>query len=252
MDGSKANQSPKWRIRAVPETGSTNADLMDLADRGEPEGAVLRADFQSAGRGRLDRSWQAPPGENLLVSILFRSLPDHLHVLTQLVALAAQRAIRRTTGVEAQLKWPNDLLVNDVKLAGVLAQSGGRGADGRPEYVVVGIGVNVGWAPPEGTSLRACVGSESSTVPLVTPEQLLAELLVELDELLALDDDARHNEYVLNLSTLARKVRVELPDGSHVLGRALSVERDGRLVVLDDCATTHRFDTADVVHLRTD
>lgn len=147
------------------------------------------------------------------------------------------------------MKWPNDLLVNDAKIAGVLAQSGGRSADGRPEYVVVGIGVNVGWAPAEGTSLRECTEAESSDT-LVSPERLLAELLVDLDALLALDDGERHDAYVSSLSTISRKVRVDLPDGSQVVGRALSVEHDGRLVVLDDCATTHRFDTADVVHLR--
>lgn len=246
MDGVKANQSPKWRIRAVPETGSTNADLMALADQGEPEGAVLRADFQSAGRGRLDRTWQAPPGENLLVSLLFRTLPGHLHVLTQLVALAAQRAIRRETAIDAILKWPNDLLVADRKVAGVLAQSGGRASDGRPAYVVVGIGINVGWAPPEGTSLREAGWSKS-----IAPEELLRAMLAELDELLALDDDDRHGAYTRSLGTIGARVRVDLPDGSEIVGRAMSVERDGRLVVLDECAVTHRIDTADVVHLRT-
>lgn len=243
----KANQSPRWRIRAVPETGSTNADLIEHAERGEPDGAVLRADYQTAGRGRLDRAWQAPPGENLLVSILFRDIPEHVHSLTQMVALAARRAMARTTGVDAGLKWPNDLLVDGKKIAGVLAQSGGRREDGRPAYVVVGIGVNVGWAPPEGTSLRACGWTSA-----ISPERLLDEMLAELDTLLALGDSERHETYAASLSTLGKKVRAELPDGVTIVGRALSVERDGRLVVLDECAETHRIDTADVVHLRTD
>lgn len=245
MDRQKANQSPKWRIRTVPETGSTNADLMTLAEKGEPEGAVLRAEYQSAGRGRLDRSWEAPAGENLLVSLLFRSLPDDLHVLTQLVALAARQAITRTTGIAPMVKWPNDLLVDDKKIAGVLAQSGGHDAHGSPEYVVVGIGINVGWSPPEATSLR-----ESGWRAAVTPAELLDALLGELDVLLALSDDDRHAQYVSALGTLGRTVRAELPDGSIIEGRALSVERDGRLVVLDECAVSHRIDAADVVHLR--
>jgi BirA family biotin operon repressor/biotin-[acetyl-CoA-carboxylase] ligase len=245
VDGVKANQSAKWRIRAVPETGSTNADLMALADQGEPEWAVLRADFQSAGRGRLDRTWQAPPGENFLVSILFRQIPEHLHVLTQLVAIAAQRAITKETGVDTRLKWPNDLLVGDRKVAGVLAQSGGRADDGRPAYVVVGIGINVGWAPPEATSLRG-----EGWTQLVTPEALLHVMLAELDVLLELGDDERHSVYVASLGTIGERVRVDLPDGTEIVGRAMSVERDGRLVVLDECAVTHRVDTADVVHLR--
>ena len=112
-------------MSAVAETGSTNADLLD-GRRGRCTGSqVLATAHQTAGRGRLDRRWDAPPGANLLVSILFRDPPDRVHETDP-----ARRARRRrrgaahVAGVEVRLKWPNDLLVGDAKLAGVLAQAG--------------------------------------------------------------------------------------------------------------------------------
>lgn len=218
----------------VAETGSTNADLLAAAAAGAPDRSVLVAAHQTAGRGRLDRRWEAPAGANLLVSMLFREVPHHVHELTQRVALAAAVAAERTAGVRAELKWPNDLLVDGAKLAGVLAQS--SGAPGGPHHVVVvGIGVNVGWAPQGAARLG----------DVVEPLGLLAELLRAFDELPT--DIAPM--YRSRLGTLGRQVRVEGAAGV-LEGRAVDVEDDGRLVVLDDCAVTHRIDTGDVVHLR--
>ena len=216
-----------------------------MAEAGAPNRSVLRTDHQTAGKGRLGRQWEAPPGENLLVSILFRDLPDDLHVLTQMVCLAAAR-VAVSVGVNASLKWPNDLLVEDKKLAGLLAQAGGRTDEGGPAYVVAGIGVNVGWAPPDAASLRA-----SGWTREIAPAEFLEEMLVHLDELLALNDEARHDAYMSSLATIGRRVRVDLPSGEHIEGHAIGVERDGRLIVVDECALSHRIDTADVVHLRT-
>src|SRR5262245_52243553 len=131
---------PGWTVEHVVETGSTNADLIaDAAHR--PDRSVLFADHQTAGKGRLDRRWDAPPGANLLVSMLFHEVPAQPSELTRRVALAAVAACRELVGVEVRLKWPNDLLVDERKLAGILAE---RAASGD---VVVGIGLNVGWAP---------------------------------------------------------------------------------------------------------
>ena len=132
-----------WQITIVDETGSTNADLAAAAASGAANRSVLMARHQTSGKGRLDRRWEAPPGTNLLVSMLFRDVPEHPHQLTQRVALAASRACFKVAGVSPVLKWPNDLLLNERKLAGVLAQAGGPGTG----YVVVGIGLNIGWAP---------------------------------------------------------------------------------------------------------
>jgi BirA family biotin operon repressor/biotin-[acetyl-CoA-carboxylase] ligase len=130
------------------------------------------------------------------------------------------------------LKWPNDLLVGDAKLAGILAQAD---LAATPPAVVVGIGLNVGWAP-EG-SARLGDG--------IDPLDVLAALLQAYDELPA-DVAPSYREH---LGTIGRRVRVELPDGM-VEGRAVDVEPDGRLVVVDDCAVTHRLAAGDVVHLR--
>jgi BirA family biotin operon repressor/biotin-[acetyl-CoA-carboxylase] ligase len=136
------------------------------------------------------------------------------------------------------LKWPNDLLLGGRKLAGILAQSG---VDHRPghtdaRFVVVGIGLNVGWAPPRAASL----GED------IDPREVLSALLCAYD---ALPVDIVEC-YRARLDTIGRAVRIELPDGTTVEGRATDVQADGRLVVLDDCGVTHRYDTGDIVHLR--
>lgn len=244
MDHLKANQSTNWHVTVVEETGSTNADLMAQGAAGAPDRTVLRANYQSAGRGRLDRAWEAPRGVNLLVSLLFRHIPERLHVLTQVVALAAA-SVARNVGVPVVLKWPNDILVGTEKVAGILAQASPVNAEGRIPFVVVGIGVNLGWAPPGAASLHSCGWTHE-----MSPDEFLAAMLPEIDRLLALDDLSMHAEYVSQLGTIGLQVKVDLPNGEHVIGRALSVEPDGRLIVLDECAITHRIDTADVVHLR--
>jgi BirA family biotin operon repressor/biotin-[acetyl-CoA-carboxylase] ligase len=244
MDHLNANQSGKWHVTSVLETGSTNADLLAQGAAGAPDRTVLRADYQSAGRGRLDRTWEAPKGVNLLVSLLFRDVPSRLHVLTQVVALAATQ-VARGCGVPAVLKWPNDILVGTSKLAGILAQAAPVGPDGKIPFVVVGIGCNLGWALPDAASLAS-----SGWTREITPDEFLHAMLPEIDRLLAMADEQMNAEYVSQLATIGSRVRVEMPNCEDIVGRAMSVELDGRLVVLDECAVTHRIDTADVVHLR--
>jgi BirA family biotin operon repressor/biotin-[acetyl-CoA-carboxylase] ligase len=162
--------------------------------------------------------------------MLFRTVPTHPHQLTQRVALAAARACQEVAGVSPTLKWPNDLLLDGRKLAGVLAQSAGRG----PMYVVIGIGLNVRWAPDDAAKL----GDQHD------PADVLQAMLAAYDRL---PDDITPT-YRSALATIGQTVQVELGD-SVVVGRALDVLADGRLVVLDQCGITHRFDTGDVIHL---
>ncbi len=147
------------------ETGSTNADLV-LGAGIVPDGSVLVTDHQTAGRGRLDRRWDAPPGANLLFSVLLRPTwdSDRHPLVTAALAVATVEALG-THGVQAAVKWPNDvLLVGGTapgKVAGILAELVGGGPAGGPVAIVVGMGVNVGWpavsdaAPPGATSLAA-------------------------------------------------------------------------------------------------
>jgi BirA family transcriptional regulator, biotin operon repressor / biotin---[acetyl-CoA-carboxylase] ligase len=218
---------PGWTVDHVAATGSTNADLLATA-AARPDRSVLVADHQTAGRGRLDRRWDAPPGANLLVSLLFHGVPAHHGELTRRVGLAAVDACRETVGVSAVLKWPNDVLVGDRKLAGILAER-------RAATVVVGLGLNARWAPPGAARLG----------PDVDPLDVLAAVLVAFDRLPA-DVTARYRQ---TLATLGRRVRIELVDGV-IDGTATDVDPDGRLVVLDNCAVTHRIDVGDVVHVR--
>ncbi len=190
---------------------------------------MLVADHQTAGRGRLDRRWDAPPGSNLLVSMLFRDVPADPGESMRRVGVAAVDAARQCGESEAVLKWPNDVVVGDRKLAGLLAQ---RGADGS---VVVGLGLNVGWAPAGAARLGGSI----------TPPEVLVAVLDAFDRLPA---DV-HERYRGLLDTLGRRVRVELPGGA-LVGAAVDVEHDGRLVVVDDRAVSHRVDVGDVVHLR--
>jgi BirA family biotin operon repressor/biotin-[acetyl-CoA-carboxylase] ligase len=223
-----------WHVRHVVDTGSTNADLVAAVATGAPSRTVLFTDHQSAGRGRLDRTWTAPPGSNLLVSFLFRDgdPPGAPVDLMRRIGLAAIDAVARVAGLEAHLKWPNDVLVGGAKLAGLLAQR----ADAA---TVVGLGLNVGWAP-EGA---ARLGERYN------PADVLTALLDAFDRLPG-DVGDLHDLYVDRLATLGQEVRVELPAGEPLIGRALGVEPDGRLVVLDACAVTHRIDAGDVLHLR--
>ena len=245
MDHLNANSSENWTIQTVSETESTNADLMLAGADGAPDRSVLLAQYQSAGRGRLNRTWEAPRGVNLLVSLLFRQVPERLHVMTQVVALAAATVARDQCGVRVQLKWPNDLLIGDKKVAGILAQAAPANESGSIPFVVVGIGLNIGWAPPDA----ACL-AHSDWTREVSPDEFLRLMLPEIDRLFALSESELHLEYVSRVATVGTQVRAEMPNGNHIVGHAITVEPDGRLVVLDDCAITHRIDTADVVHLR--
>lgn len=219
---------PGWHVEVVDETGSTNADLLRAAADGAADRTVLAARHQTAGRGRLDRKWEAPAGQNLLASILFRKVPTAPHTLMQRVALAALSACERVAGIRPTLKWPNDLMLNGEKLAGLLAQA-------ERDIVVVGIGLNVGWAPAGAARLSRDLD----------PMQVLRELLVAYDEV----PEDPWSQYRENMGTIGQRVRVELADGN-VAGRALDVERDGRLLVVDDAGVKHRFDVGDIVHLR--
>ena len=214
-------------------TGSTNADLLAALEAGSADDrSVLAADHQSAGRGRLDRRWEAPPGVNLLVSIALAPVPDPPSLATHRVALAAVRAASALRpDARVTLKWPNDVLLDDVKMAGILAQR----CPSR-EAVVVGLGMNVGWAPDGAAQLGTG-----------HPADVLARLLAAFDDL---PDDraALDAEYRAALGTLGRPVRIELA-ASTVEGTAIDVDDAGRLVV-DTDQGQQTFDVGDVVHLR--
>jgi len=229
-----------WDVRHVLETGSTNADLVAAVEAGTATSrTVLATDHQTAGRGRLDRRWDAPPGANLLVSIVVAPIPDVPAEVTHRVGLAAVAAVRRFVASDVAtavgLKWPNDVLLDGRKVAGILAQR----VPGH-DAVVVGMGLNIAWSPADAAAL-------APHDPTVTPARLLRVLLEELDALPA--DIASH--YRNSLDTIGQAVRVELPGDSAALhGRAVDVDDAGRLVVIDTEGERHALDVGDVVHVR--
>jgi BirA family transcriptional regulator, biotin operon repressor / biotin---[acetyl-CoA-carboxylase] ligase len=215
---------------------------------GAPEGTVVVADFQSAGRGRLDRTWIAPPEASLLCSILLR--PDlrlgQLHRCTQVIALAAAAACEQIAGVRPELKWPNDLLVGDRKLAGVLAESVLTGT--RVDAVIVGIGLNVNWPtelPDELAQATALSHHRPSSAPAINRRTLLDALLANITNPAA---DSLTEQFRSRLATVGQKVRVEVADG-FVEGMAVDVLASGELVV-DTEGGRRTFAVGDVVHLR--
>jgi len=238
-----------WRIEHFREIESTNSWLVNEALNGAPEGTVAYADFQSAGRGRLDRRWVSPPGASLLCSILLRAPVevDQLHLVVAAVALSARAALVRLSGVRPSLKWPNDLLVGDAKLAGLLGEVVVTG-DGLA--LVVGIGINLTDAGPSEVRATSVLNASGVTV---TPRALLDILLEELeDRRLLLDSpegrELLRQEYERALATLGQPVRIERVDGV-LFGVARGIDVSGQLLVdVDGVVTT--FNAGDVVHVR--
>jgi BirA family biotin operon repressor/biotin-[acetyl-CoA-carboxylase] ligase len=245
---------------AYRELDSTNDTARRLAALGAPEGLVVTAAHQRAGRGRLGRRWEAKAGANLLVSVLVaaRVPPERRFLLTAIMALAARDACLEVAGATVALKWPNDLVVAPPggalgKLGGILAEAVDAPALDAPG-VVVGLGLNLAWptasdaaAPPGATSLRAWVGRAPE------PLEMLRVVLVALERrLLELEHpggQARQAaDYRAACTTLGAEVRVERFDGE-VVGRAIDVTEEGHLVVAGSACLTV-VAAGDVVHLR--
>jgi BirA family biotin operon repressor/biotin-[acetyl-CoA-carboxylase] ligase len=273
-----------WRdIRVVPETGSTNADLAAAAKKGAAEGTVLVAEAQTTGRGRLGRQWAAPPRSGLTFSVLLRpAIPAGLQGwLPLLTGVAVTSAIRRMTAraragdfgeptgdqaVEARLKWPNDVLAGERKLAGILAER----AD---DAIVVGVGLNVSLRAdelpvPTATSLTIENAAFTDREPLL--RAILRELEIWYAAWLAVDADPDTDgpggypdvtglrpgqlgglraAYRALSATLGRTVRVELPGDRAIEGTAHDVDAAGRLLVRA-ADGDHALSAGDVVHVR--
>ena len=247
-----------WReIEVVESTGSTNADLLARALRGEPEGAVLAAEEQRAGRGRMGRTWTSPPRAALTFSLLLKPAvpPARRGWLPLLTGVAVAAAVTRATGVETGLKWPNDLLAADAKLAGILAEAAG-------DAVVVGIGLNVSTEPAEFPNPRP------GALPAISLRAAGATALNREDILLAIldgferwyrawqqaggdpDRSGLRPAYIRLSATIGRTVRAELPGGQALSGPAVGVDSDGRLLVLLASGSEVAVAAGDVVHLR--
>ena len=238
-------------VRWFEDIGSTNDWVMDQAREGASEGLVAVADHQTSGRGRRDRRWVAPPGSSLLFSVLLRPklVASQLHLTAAAVSLAAAAACRDVSGVEADVKWPNDLLVQGRKLAGVLSESI-VGPDDSSSAVVVGMGINVNWPPvlpADLAHLATALNRESGRD--VDRAGLLVALLEKLDDYID-DWAAVAHDYRTSCATVGREVRVDLGTQGHLEGTAVGLTDDGLLEVQDRRGKTHTISVGDVVHLR--
>ena len=251
------------RLDLVPSTGSTNADVAAAARDGAAEGLVLVAEAQTAGRGRLGRAWQSPPRAGIALSVLFRpgeAVPERgwppaplsgYGLLPLLAGVALVETVRRLAEVDAVLKWPNDLLIDGRKCAGVLAETVPGPGGGAPA-VVVGVGLNVTLREaelprPDATSLQLAGGS------CVDRDPLLRAFLRALDGWYgrwraASGDPVRSGlieSYRFHCATIGARVNVALPGGTEIVDDVAGVADDGALLIAGRTVAA-----GDVIHLR--
>lgn len=263
--------STKWlgrRIELFDCLPSTNREAVQLAQAKVEHGTVVIADSQTAGRGRLSRSWFSPAGVNLYCSIILSAtrpaerLTEWLSWLPLISALAAAEAIEQVSSVQVSVKWPNDLLISERKVGGILCESG-TGAGSGP-FQIIGIGLNVNgdrgdWSADLRDSATS-ICQERKVV--VDRNRLLAQLLLELEH--CLDELAVHGTSRLALayhqrcSTIGITVRATLASGEVIVGLAEGVGQDGSLHVRPQ--TAHPYSeapeivtvrVADIIHVRT-
>jgi BirA family transcriptional regulator, biotin operon repressor / biotin---[acetyl-CoA-carboxylase] ligase len=276
-------------IRLVVSTGSTNADVLAQAARGAPEGLVIVAEEQTAGRGRQGRSWISKPRAALMFSALLRprEVPQAARGWVPLLAgVATASALRdvpclgrlgasrpragaagsRRPCVDARLKWPNDILIGERKLGGILAEQSG-------DVIVVGVGVNVLGGEPD-LPVPTATSLELHQVGRIDRAELLADILRQFEHWYVAwrdtcagwagwaDADAvgaagagadacgLRAEYLRLSATIGQQVRVHLPGGRVLAGTATDIDGTGRLLVRADGGDTHAVSAGDVIHLR--
>lgn len=243
-------------VEVLTTTPSTNTVLRDRAADPASTGCVVVAEHQTAGRGRLGRAWVAPPRSAITVSALVRPVDVEVACwpwIPLLTGLALAAALRRTAEVEATLKWPNDVLIGDKKVAGILVER--IEAQPLPAAAVIGMGINVSLGEselpvPEATSLlMAGASTTDRTVLLRAVLRALERLLTRWE---STGGDVSHgllDSYVAACSTIGRQVQVQLPDGERLTGEATGIDATGRLLVRT--ATGQRaISSADLLHVR--
>ncbi len=249
LDPSRLTRPGSARVEILGRAASTNALVADRARAGEPEWLVVVAEHQTAGRGRLDRTWETPDRAALTFSVLLRPrvAPERWPWLPLLTGYAAAWALRGA-GADARLKWPNDVTVGDAKVAGILLE---RVETPDGPAAVLGIGVNVSTTraelPVDTATSLSLLGVEADRTHLLG--EILRVLAEQYDEWHASGGASLAAAYVPVCTTIGREVRVELPSGDAVTGLATGLDESGRLLV-ESGAVTVPVGAGDVVHVR--
>jgi BirA family biotin operon repressor/biotin-[acetyl-CoA-carboxylase] ligase len=232
-------------VRADEVTGSTNATAQAMARDGAPEWTLVSAAHQTEGRGRLGRTWTDEEGGALLVSVVLRPslAPNRTGLLTLLAGASMASAIRELTGRHAACKWPNDLLVGEDKVGGILAEA--EVIDGRTSFVVVGIGVNL--TAPRGVERAAGIG------PTTSMRELLGAFLVRFEEVYTADElsweERARGAWLSTAATIGRLVEATTEHGEAVRGRAVGIDDFGGLRLSTETGEA-RVAFGEVTHLR--
>jgi BirA family biotin operon repressor/biotin-[acetyl-CoA-carboxylase] ligase len=236
------------------EIGSTNTHARELAEHGAAEGGVVIAESQSQGRGRLGRRWESPPFNNLYLSVILRPqlTPRDAPQITLTAAVALIETVGFFLADPPAIKWPNDILVNNKKLAGILTEAACNAE--RVEYVILGVGLNLNYridAMPEELRRRA-TSLADLTGQNVSRETVLVRLIQDLDrcygELEETGFEALRPRWEAHFGLRGRRVRVELGDQT-IVGRALGIDRDGALLVEDEHGQSRSIVAGDVIPL---
>ncbi len=242
-----------WAARSIvylDETGSTNNDAKRLADEGEVHGTLVVSDTQSSGRGRRGKAWSSPPGTTISMTLLLRPsfMPDKASMLTLLMAMAVTTAIEEECALQTKIKWPNDIIINRKKVAGILTEMNAE--TDYIHYVVIGVGINVNLeAVPEeiaeiATSLRLEKKRKVSRAEIIERtmyhfEQYYEEYLKYLDLSFVMD------EYNQRLISLDSEVKVLDPKGEF-RGISRGINKDGELMVETEDGGLHAIYAGEV------
>lgn len=229
---------------------STNTLAKDLAEGGTPEGTLVLAEEQTAGRGRMGRPWLSPRYANLLFSVLLRPhlKADRVFILTMTFALAASYGVEAVSNLTPTIKWPNDLYVGPKKLGGLLTEFSVNGKNA--DYVVLGLGLNVNWHPSDRESiLYPATSILKETGKRISREDLLTEILVKFeasyrDVTLGMSDQY-YKKWNERSMLFKKKVEIETVDG-RICGEALRIDRNGALIILKDNGEEQRILNGDV------
>ncbi|MFH1479593.1 MAG: biotin--[acetyl-CoA-carboxylase] ligase [Candidatus Omnitrophota bacterium] len=239
------------KIYSYKEISSTNDTAYSLALSGEKNGSIVIAEYQSKGRGRLGRKWISPRGKGAYFSVILRPdiLPREISLITLISSLAIAKSIREYVNLPALIKWPNDILINNSKICGILTEMNGE--TDKINFVIIGIGININTKKdllPEGAS--SILEEKGNSVSRV---ELLRVILRNLDRYYKMFSEGKRevilNEYKVLSGVLDKRVKVSYHD-QVIQGHAVDIDNEGALIIRLDSGFNERVLAGDVSMLR--